>query len=766
MLEDELKKSRNKLIQIIVSKNKDKLRTKIESRLKKDHNFSYNQVDESFIALAVDNEENILGLIRNEVETNDKLNFDPMLNDGLKRLLHDLLLHCVEKEKPPALKKILSWLQYDIASIRKVRFMIESWDFEKDFTTDTLSPKWDGLTGNCPALIRACEKDNFQMVSHFQGVRIQLEHRSVSFRIDDSQFKPCEQDEEKRYKNRRKCSNFFNFHLVAGNYHENSTDLLHHYKAFNSVSKSSFLIATFKTKEDESPLYDPLSEAYHNLHISRVQALRNVEYKNKFNVVKNYSKDFIIRMLNCCKDLEEARLVIQHDFKVNHYFNDALIRNMTYPRLEIAELENHEEFVGHDFCQQILREQWLKSDVIGKSIQWNSTSVKDKILYCLSCVLLMPFHIFAYILTLFCGGYEPYKHRNNQEKCCFFVNYAKQTWLHLSYPINRFIADTFTHILFLIFLVVASENPNDDPQELDIDWYQVAVPLMALGFLVTELREFSRRFDGKNFRFWNVFEIVCYLILIGSDWVKIIGFMMECKEDEKTQDPRLWFGCKKDIPHKYGKKSAVAVGYSMFGVGLTLCFSKLIYFCQIFHTIGPIAISIKRITKDIFLVAVCFLIFLQSFGLGIFYLMKDVKDADSDCKHSLHHTSDVYKSLFWNIFDPATIEDFGCSRIQEFLPRYIAMLLFGMFLLVNFIILMNALIAIMNVTLSVLNKDKMLLWKFERTSIWLRYLDSGCVLPSPFNILELTVRLLRYPIRRCQQADVSSNANELDQKKR
>ena len=67
--------------------------------------------------------------------------------------------------------------------------MIQNWDFEKDFETGKFSAKWDGLTGNCPAMIRACEKDNFQMVSHFLSVQIQLENQTVKFRIDDSNNK-------------------------------------------------------------------------------------------------------------------------------------------------------------------------------------------------------------------------------------------------------------------------------------------------------------------------------------------------------------------------------------------------------------------------------------------------------------------------------------------------------------------------------------------------------------------------------------------------
>ena len=55
----------------------------------------------------------------------------------------------------------------------------------------------------------------------------------------------------------------------------------------------------------------------------------------------------------------------------------------------------------------------------------------------------------------------------------------------------------------------------------------------------------------------------------------------------------------------------------------------------------------------------------------------------------------VFKLLFWNIFDPGTVEKFGC-RTDPALPRYVAMTLFAHYLVLTVIILLNTLIAIMN----------------------------------------------------------------------
>eukprot|EP00090_Calanus_glacialis_P035135 TRINITY_DN60052_c0_g1_i1.p1 TRINITY_DN60052_c0_g1~~TRINITY_DN60052_c0_g1_i1.p1 ORF type:complete len:116 (-),score=26.59 TRINITY_DN60052_c0_g1_i1:30-377(-) len=66
----------------------------------------------------------------------------------------------------------------------------------------------------------------------------------------------------------------------------------------------------------------------------------------------------------------------------------------------------------------------------------------------------------------------------------------------------------------------------------------------------------------------------------------------------------------------------------------------------------------------------------------------------------------------------------------------------------------------MNSTLNVVNKDKMMQWKYERTAIWLRYLDSGCVLPCPFNLLEMFVILCKYLFGKCNPGEIISPETE------
>ena len=270
---------------------------------------------------------------------------------------------------------------------------------------------------------------------------------------------------------------------------------------------------------------------------------------------------------------------------------------------------------------------------------------------------------------------------------------------------------------------------------------------------------------------WNIFSIVFYLMLLISVATIGIGYLVGCYKMSKLEEGMAnvaenvgriidnenvlgriiteYKNCKADSPDEHGPNSPVAIGFSFFGIGITLGFIKLMYFCQMHPTIGPIVISIKKIINDIFLVAVVFLIFLFSFGLGIYSVMRVTDDSVCDKTHSFHKLNDSFRSLFWNFFDPGKIEQLGCSEISQKTPRYLGMILFGAFLLFNVIILLNALIAIMNSTLQEVNMDKVSRWKFERTTMWLKHFDSNYVLPCPFNLLEYITFFIIYIFNCC-----------------
>ena len=415
-LEDEVVRSRFQIVRNVIDLHKEYFKKKVEIRLESGNSFSVSRIDEAFFDIIIEDEkEDVFKWVKEEIHSNQEIAFEGAGAENFQEFLSFLFKQCVEKEKTVALKKVLEWFQTDIAPIRKVSHLLFDWDWKADWSSDEplYIPKWNGLTGNSEAMIRACEKDDFEMVSIFMDFKYPLKNNvEAIFRIDDREFKPCEQDEKQKWKNHSKRLNKISFPLTTLQFLKEEKDILLHYCNFYAVSKPSYLIAKAKKENDGQTFngknlipYDPISEAFHNLHVSRVQSYRNVEYRNKFSIVEKESKEFIVKMMDCCENSEEALLFMLHDYKIDHYFEESLINQMQYPRLEIAVTDKHEEFVGHDYCQQILTQAWLRSDVTRDIIQWSSSKMTVKMLYCLSCFIMYPVHILTYIPVMVMGGY-------------------------------------------------------------------------------------------------------------------------------------------------------------------------------------------------------------------------------------------------------------------------------------------------------------------------------------------------------------------------
>ena len=79
-----------------------------------------------------------------------------------------------------------------------------------------------------------------------------------------------------------------------------------------------------------------------------------------------------------------------NDLNADSNFGGLLNAKIAYPRIEAAIRTNNVEFVAHDFCQQVLGEKLVKSDLTGEILYWNSANWWDKSIYIVFCLIMMP----------------------------------------------------------------------------------------------------------------------------------------------------------------------------------------------------------------------------------------------------------------------------------------------------------------------------------------------------------------------------------------
>lgn len=520
--------------------------------------------------------------------------------------------------------------------------------------------------------------------------------------------------------------------------------MLFHFRQLYATSKPAFMIAQFRNKIDEEyeeyfeydpdvllmeykssfANEDPITESFRNVSRAQQLVINNVEYASKFEQIERENNKFAVQMLDLCKTSEEAEIILSNDL------NSRKDSSSTYPRIESAILTRNTEFVAHDFCQQVLRKKLLTSELTGKILPWNSASKIDKALYIVSCVILMPLHFITKCLQdvyyRFRTTSEPEpvdvedfgKRKREEQTSCFESFFA--------FPMHRFMAHGASSLLFLAILISQDLLPDNR-------YFPCIVLAYAVSYIVSDVQRYlSHRSPGfcninnlsDEISFWNIYNMVNDLLLLSGTGLKV--YIQYTSPKEKSFQDQLE-AC-------------------LSGLALTMAILKLLYWCQLSSWLGPLAISIRRVMQDVAMVLTAYLIFFVAFTLGIHFIMSvpvpidDAKCEDDEEKNGfsiLFHeenrtTQTAWKTALWAFFDPGHPEYLGC---YYGFARSTALTLWGIYQVVNVIMLMPLMVALMSSTMNLIDINRDHQWKFQRTEIWLRFLNNTG-LPAPFNIFD------------------------------
>lgn len=250
----------------------------------------------------------------------------------------------------------------------------------------------------------------------------------------------------------------------------------------------------------------------------------------------------------------------------------------------------------------------------------------------------------------------------------------------------------------------------------------------------------TKRFFAFN---WNLYDLATELMLFlaFSFWVCSLVTMswlpdLERKYWHYLDSQLLWEG--------------------FFCIGTVMAFSRLLLLVQIHDTLGPMQVSLAKMTFDCVQFIIIFAIVLGSFTAGMCRLydyydgMAQVdpdSNAESRQESSFVGVSDTFKVLFWGLFcmssqDAASVVienlptesgELGSINTHDF-TEAVGYTLFGVFTVLTVIVLLNMLIAAMSNTFQKITENVDVEWIFGRTEVYLAYM-SQTVLPPPLSFI-------------------------------
>ncbi|KAL1254989.1 hypothetical protein QQF64_013050, partial [Cirrhinus molitorella] len=307
----------------------------------------------------------------------------------------------------------------------------------------------------------------------------------------------------------------------------------------------------------------------------------------------------------------------------------------------------------------------------------------------------------------------------------FCLLFCPPLWLALSLPLRhsfntipivKFMSHLVSHVfllaLFILTIVYPPVNPLSQGR-LVPGWSECLLLIWLCGMLVSELTFPGERTGLAWIRLlllgFSGAALLCHLLAVFTQWW-----------------PPAHLHC-------------LFARNVLLAVAMTLGFIQLLEFLTFHHLFGPWAIIIRDLIKDLCRFAVILMLFHTAFTLSLTALCQPLypQERDNSTANATQVTIpgplNMSVLLFFALFgltEPDKIPDVDRSPPAT---AVLAKMVFGVYLVVTFIVLVNLLIAMMSDTYQRIQAQSDTEWKFGR-AVLIRDMSRKSGIPSPFNL--------------------------------
>ena len=352
------------------------------------------------------------------------------------------------------------------------------------------------------------------------------------------------------------------------------------------------------------------------------------------------------------------------------------------PLLDVLIEHEQKEVVAHPAVQKYLSDVWVGN------LHWTTWR------------LIMLFLTFLFLPIVWLIFSLPLRHRFNKV------------------PIIKFMAYLVSHIYLMILFgitVVIPITPIYMSGTLIPHWNEWILLIWLSGLLVSELTNPGDRAGLGWIRF--VIIVICAIGVA----VHMVAFAFD-------HDTRLIL---------------IYIRNQFFGWSLLLCFVQFLDFLSFHHLFGPWAIIIRDLMKDLTRFLVILLIFIIGFTFHMACLYQpvfapnlidpDKGDGYGNGGANDQSPLDTFEFLFFALFglvEPGNLPPIHRSPIWV---ATMVKIVFGTYMMVTLIVLINLLIAMMSDTYQRIQQQSDIEWKFGRAKL-IRNMNKTSATPSPLNL--------------------------------
>lgn len=472
---------------------------------------------------------------------------------------------------------------------------------------------------------------------------------------------------------------------------------------------------------------DPVMAALELSNELAVLATIEKEFKNDYKTLSMQCKDFVVGLLDLCRNTEEVEAILNGDTESCH---TAGRQNLI--RLKLAIKYEVKKFVAHPNCQQQLHLIWYENL---SGLRQQTTTIK--VLLVLGVALGLP------ILALM-----------------YWLAPSSKLGKLMHGPFLKFVAHAASFIIFLCLLILNAADrfegtsllPNmtlhDYPSQLfrmkttPFTWMEILILSWVIGKIWEECKDiWSQDIREYVSEPWNLLDFSILTIFMTSFIARLMAFWhaysAQCYVDKHYADLS-----NATLPHEiqyfqlarmhWMPSDPQLISEGLYAIAVVLSFSRIAYILPANESFGPLQISLGRTVKDIFKFMVIFITVFVAFMVGMFNLYSYYLGA----KHNNAFTTleESFKTLFWAIFGLSEVKSVVINIDHKFIENT-GYVLYGVYNVIMVIVLLNMLIAMFNSSFQEIEGDADVEWKFARAKLWFSYFEHGGTLPVPFNLI-------------------------------
>ncbi|XP_047373183.1 short transient receptor potential channel 6 isoform X4 [Sciurus carolinensis] len=476
---------------------------------------------------------------------------------------------------------------------------------------------------------------------------------------------------------------------------------------------------------------DPVMTALELSNELAVLANIEKEFKNDYKKLSMQCKDFVVGLLDLCRNTEEVEAILNGDVETRH-LGDHSRPNLS--RLKLAIKYEVKKFVAHPNCQQQLLSIWYEN-LSGLRQQ----TMAVKFLVVLAVAIGLPFLALIY----WCAP-------------CSKIGKIMRG------PFMKFVAHAASFTIFLGLLVMnaadrfegtkllPNETSTDNAKQLFrmktscFSWMEMLIISWVIGMIWAECKEIWTQGPKEYlFELWNMLDFGMLAIFAASFIARFMAFWHASKaqsiidaNDTLKDLTKVTLGDNVKYYNlariKWDPSDPQIISEGLYAIAVVLSFSRIAYILPANESFGPLQISLGRTVKDIFKFMVIFIMVFVAFMIGMFNLYSYYIGAKQN--EAFTTVEESFKTLFWAIFGLSEVKSVVINYNHKFIEN-IGYVLYGVYNVTMVIVLLNMLIAMINSSFQEIEDDADVEWKFARAKLWFSYFEEGRTLPVPFNLV-------------------------------